>query len=156
MSRRLDYRITAAKGLRLGFHVQAAAVTAGTLRYNPNDPDEHVRKAVMQTGLQEVALATAGARIIGEVVVVEPPEGMSTKVTVNTGPVLWLRYTGAAPASGSAVVGAAGVAPDVGPGFVAAAVADAGGILPAASMGTVIQVDTVARECAVLMNGSRR
>lgn len=153
MSRRLDYRITAAKGLRLGFNVEAAAVTAGRLAYNPANPAQHQGKAVTLSGLQQIDLAAAGERVLGEIVVVEPPEGMSTKVTVNLGPVLWLKYTGAAPAFGSAVVGAAGADGD---GYVAAAVPDAGGVLPAASVGTVIQVDTNAGECAVLMQGSRR
>lgn len=131
MSNNIDHRISVALGLRLGFHAGAG------ITYNPSNPMEHKDKPVALSDDGTVILAAADATPIGAVILVEPPDAMSTKVAVNLGPVVWFNMD-AAPAAG-----------DFGKGVVA----DTGGKVKVAAsggFGKIISYDELAKQVFVL------
>lgn len=82
MSKDISHDITAALGLRLPFH-------AGTgLTYNTADPDENLYAPVTISDNGTVVLAAADAVPDGSIVLIEPNDGRSAKVTVELGPVV--------------------------------------------------------------------
>lgn len=82
MSKNISHNITAALGLRLGFHAGAG------LTYSETDPKQDQYKPVTISADRTVVLAAADAVPVGSIVLVEPSDGQSVKVTVELGPVV--------------------------------------------------------------------
>lgn len=102
MSKNISHNITAALGLRLGFH-------AGTgLTYSATDPKKDQFKPVTISADRTVVLAEDGDVPVGSIVLTEPTDGQSVKVTVELGPVV--RFNLGDGVTGSTLIGNAVVA----------------------------------------------
>jgi hypothetical protein len=82
MSKNISHNISAALGLRLGFNAGAG------LTYNAADPADKLNQPVKMSANQTVVLCANNDRPIGSIVIVEPSDGSSVKVTVSLGPVV--------------------------------------------------------------------
>lgn len=146
MANNISFRVSVAKGLRLPYNLTGVT-------YDATAPDKDHHKAVTQVASgaygPTAELAGAGDRVDGALLVVEPSDGASVKGTVDVaegGTVVWLRYTGTAPAIGDAVMGATGTGGDTGDGFVTTGVVGTN----AGARGRVVEVDTTNREVGVI------
>ena len=82
MSKQISHNISAALGLRLGFHAGAG------LTYTAATPDDKLDQPVKLSASGSVVLCANNDRPIGSLVLVEPTDGNSTKVTVSLGPIV--------------------------------------------------------------------
>ena len=82
MSKNISHNITAALGLRLTFHAGSG------LTYSSSDPDNNRFKPVKISADKTVVLAADGDIPVGSIVVTEPSDGDSVKVTVELGPIV--------------------------------------------------------------------
>lgn len=82
MSRNISHNISAALGLRLPFNAGSG------LTYDAADPDNHLHKPVKISADRTVVLCADNDTPIGSIVLVEPSDRVSTKVTVEMGPVV--------------------------------------------------------------------
>lgn len=85
MSKQVSHNISVALGLRLGFYAGEG------LTYSDQAPDQHKHKPVALSDDRTVILAEEDAEPIGSLILIENPDGHSTKVSVELGPICRFR-----------------------------------------------------------------
>lgn len=102
MSKNISHNITAALGLRLSFHAGAG------LTHSDTDPDKDKFKPVKISADKTVVLCEDDDIPVGSIVLTEPDDGQSVKVTVELGPVV--RFNLGEGVTGSTLIGKSVVA----------------------------------------------